>query len=53
MRFICDRCRVATPDITHCRSTDQFLCEDCIITLAAEYFSTISPSIVPESDAHD
>jgi hypothetical protein len=35
MTHVCERCRRAT-DLYHCRSVDEYLCEQCIGQLADE-----------------
>jgi hypothetical protein len=37
MTYLCERCRRNT-ELTHCRSVDEYLCEDCIVSLAEKYF---------------
>jgi len=46
---MCAACHRATHDLTHCRSTDEYLCEPCIMALAEQHYDQITrtPSLVP------
>jgi len=37
LTHVCERCRRHT-ELFHCTSVDEYLCEDCIMQLAAEHF---------------
>jgi hypothetical protein len=37
LTHVCERCRRET-ELFHCRSVDQYLCEDCIMALTADHY---------------
>jgi hypothetical protein len=53
---LCHRCRRASPDLTHCRSVDEYLCEDCIHEMANEHYDAAlgeEASLAPKDSDND
>jgi hypothetical protein len=43
---LCESCRRRT-ELFYCRTTDEYLCEDCIMDLAKSYYDDDAPSTAP------
>jgi hypothetical protein len=43
MTHVCERCRrvSASDELTHCKSVDEYLCEDCIMLLAIDHYESV------------
>jgi len=49
MTHLCEDCHRDT-ELTHCRSVDAYLCEECITVRAELYFAGRLATTVPEID---
>jgi len=55
MTYCCESCRRVT-ELIYCKSADEYLCEDCIMVLAEEYYEAnkteapLQPQRTPYAD---
>jgi hypothetical protein len=41
---MCESCRRLDHELTYCKATDEYLCEECIILLAEHYYRSTQES---------
>jgi hypothetical protein len=50
MTYTCEQCHRAT-ELIHCKSTDEYLCEECIMALAIAYYEARTCDEIEEDAA--